>query len=177
MGSEVTTCRIVPFSRQFNRSTFNSGDYELDQWLKQYSGQNQRKDLTRTFLALDPAEKNVIGYYAAVASTVEAERRNIRESANTREYSIPVILLARLAVDRSRHGHGIGSALLAHALTNASLVAEKVGVQAVIVDAASADAKAFYLAHGFIAFRDFPTRLVLPISTINLLADGTLYSS
>ena len=176
MGSELATCRIVPFSRQFNRSTFNSGDYELDQWLKQYSGQNQRKDLTRTFLALDPAKKNVIGYYAAVASTMETERRNTRESAPTREYSIPVILLARLAVDRSRHGRGIGSALLAHALTNASLVAEKVGVQAVIVDAASADAKAFYLAHGFVAFPEEPKRLFLPISTMKRLADGTLYS-
>ena len=176
MGSELATCRIVPFSRQFNRSTFNSGDYELDQWLKQYAGQNQRKDLTRTFLALDPAEKHVIGYYAAVASMVETERLNVRESVASRTYSIPVILLAKLAVDRSRHGRGIGSALLAHALTTASLVAEKVGVQAVIVDAASAEAKAFYLAHGFVAFPDFPTRLVLPISTINLLADGTLYS-
>jgi GNAT superfamily N-acetyltransferase len=176
MRSEVATCRIVPFSRQFNRSAFNSGDYELDRWLKQYSGQNQRKDLTRTFLALDPAKKNVIGYYASVASTVETERRNTRESAPTRAYSIPVILLARLAVDRSHHGRGIGSALLAHALTNASLVAEKVGVQAVIVDAASADAKAFYLAHGFVASSDFPTRLVLPTSTVKRLADGTLYS-
>jgi GNAT superfamily N-acetyltransferase len=176
MGSEIAKCRIVPFSRQFNRSTFNSGDDTLDRWLKQYSGQNQHKDLTRTFLALDPAGESVIGYYAAVASIVEPERRKTRESAPTNEYSIPVILLARLAVDRGHHGRGIGSALLAHALTNASLVAEKVGVQAVIVDAASADAKAFYLAHGFVAFPDFPTRLVLPISTIQRLADGTSYS-
>jgi GNAT superfamily N-acetyltransferase len=82
---------------------------------------------------------------------------------------VPVVLLGRLAVDRSMHGQGLGTFLLLDALRRCQRLADEVGVRAVEVDALDATARAFYLKYGFIPLEDDPNHLFLPMSTIRKL--------
>jgi GNAT superfamily N-acetyltransferase len=59
------------------------------------------------------------------------------------------VLLARLAVDRTQQGHGLGKALLFDALTRVAEAADIVGVRAVLVHAIDAAARSFYIHFGF----------------------------
>lgn len=61
---------------------------------------------------------------------------------------VPIVVLARLAVDRSRQGGGLGAGLLGAALLHGRVMAEDSGARAVFVHALDADVKPFYLRHG-----------------------------
>jgi predicted N-acetyltransferase YhbS len=83
---------------------------------------------------------------------------------------VPVILLARLAVDQSVHGRGVGGLLLRDALTRSLELSEKLGIHAIVVDALGAGAKTFYERFGFMPLTDDVMRLFLPLSTIRAAA-------
>ena len=85
-------------------------------------------------------------------------------------HPVPVVLLARLAVDRNTHGKGLGAFLLRDALTRSLDLAEKVGIRAVVVDALDAEAKSFYQHFGFLPLTDDAMRLFLPLSTLRSAA-------
>jgi len=76
---------------------------------------------------------------------------------------VPVVLLGRLAVDRSMQGQGLGSDLLIDALYRANSIAEHLGIRVVEVHALDDDARAFYLKFGFVELKDDPHHLFLPI--------------
>jgi len=91
----------------------------------------------------------VLGYYALAAGAVShmhatgAIRRNMPEP-------IPVLVLARLAVDRSQQGRALGAALLKDAVLRTMAVERDIGVRALLAHAVNETAKAFYLRHGFV---------------------------
>jgi predicted N-acetyltransferase YhbS len=91
------------------------------------------------------------------------------QEARRSRYPVPVILLAKLAVDRTVQGQGAGEILLASALRKAVQAADLLGFYAVEVEAKSPAAEAFYRKHGFRALRDDPLQLVLPIATLRPL--------
>ena len=82
---------------------------------------------------------------------------------------MPVVLIGRLAVDRSMQGKGLGEFLLIDALRRAEFLATKIGVRAVEVDAINDDAKRFYERYGFLTLKDNPRHLFLPIRVIRKL--------
>jgi GNAT superfamily N-acetyltransferase len=127
---------------------FDSGEPQLDAWLRTSAGQGQRRDASRTFVVLDGDD--VIAYYTLVAAQVEHANAppRVRRGLSKR-FPIPVCLLARLAVDRRRQGRGLGAAVLADALERAVRAAEQVGIRAVLVHALHRDAAAFYRRFGF----------------------------
>jgi predicted N-acetyltransferase YhbS len=86
------------------------------------------------------------------------------------KHALPVVLLARLAVDRSVHGKELGGFLLRDALTRSLELSETIGVHAVVVDALDDEAKAFYERFGFLALQGEEMRLFLPLSTIRSAA-------
>jgi GNAT superfamily N-acetyltransferase len=81
-------------------------------------------------------------------------------------HPVPVILLARLAVDRSEQGCGLGRILLVDALKRSHVLADRLGIHAVEVDAIDAAARAFYEKFGFVPLLDHSFHLYLPIATI-----------
>lgn len=85
-----------------------------------------------------------------------------------RTYPIPAVLLARLAVDTSFQGSGIGSKLLLHALTQIAVASRHVGFEVVLVHAIDRDAVTFYAQRGFTQFEDRELHLFMPVK--NLLA-------
>lgn len=157
---------IVPFSKKYDRTVFDCGVESLNDWLKLQAGQQERKGNTRTFLAVDSESKEVLGYYASLATGIEVPRL----AGNPRRgHTQPAIRMARLAVDVNTQGRGVGGLLLGHSLTGALDVADHVGVEIMVVDAIDARARDFYLRHGFNGLEDDPLTLVVRIKEIQIL--------
>lgn len=155
-----------PLDKSFNRSTFDSRNLQLDNYLKKYAWQNQQKRYSMTFVATVEDSKEIAGYYCTSASSIEFT--NIPDSLKKKlpKYPAPVMLIGQLAVDRKMQGKGLGKVLLMHALSKAVRISREMGIFAVMVDAIDESAKEFYLKYGFIALQDAESSLILPIKTI-----------
>jgi predicted N-acetyltransferase YhbS len=92
--------------------------------------------------------ERVVGYYALAMSAVEHERAPSRLRRGMPD-PVPVVLLARLALDRSEHGHSLGGHLLVDALSRSVRGGREFGARAVVVDAISDEAANFYRHFGF----------------------------
>lgn len=135
-----------PLGPDCDCSGFDSGQPALDTWLRRNAQKSQSSGAARTYVIT--AGQAVIGYYAlAVGSVSRAEatgqvRRNMPDP-------IPVMLLARLAIDRRWQGRGLGVALLRDAALRTLQAAEIAGIRAMVVHAISVDAARFYRYFGF----------------------------
>ncbi len=135
-----------PLADAHELAEFDSGVPSLDDWLKRRARGNQTSGATRTFVVADG--RRVIAYYAvasgaiSVGSALGRFRRNMPDP-------IPVALLARLAIDRTWQGRGLGRALFRDCAARITHAADSLGIRGIVVHAISEDAKAFYLAIGF----------------------------
>ncbi len=145
---------------------FACGRQSLDRWLREYAGQGQRRDTSRTFVA-SHADGAVVGYYTLVAGQVEQDQATSGVRAGTsKHFPIPICLVARLAVDRSSQGRGIGAGLLLDALRRAVGAAELVGIRAVVVHALDDEAARFYEHFSFAPLGDEPRTLMVPLAAV-----------
>lgn len=144
---------------------FSCGEPSLDTWLRDSALGSDARGITRTFVWTARDTKQVIGYYSLMAHVLQraALPRSIGRGS---PHDIPAILVARLALDRSVHGQGLGGALLADALERSALAASNVGARFVVVDALYEQAGSFYAHQGFRRIPD-TMRLVLKMSTVD----------
>jgi predicted N-acetyltransferase YhbS len=141
----------------------------LDNWLHRHSRHAEAARSARTFVTTDG--DRVIGYYALAIGQVEpndATERLLKGQPAKRP--VPVLVLARLAVDREHKGRGVGRSLLQDALLRCAAVAESVGVRAVVAHA-SEDASAFYDRFGFESSPTDPLHRILLMKDLQLLLD------
>jgi GNAT superfamily N-acetyltransferase len=164
---------ILAFDRSFDRSSFSCGKPDLDDWLKTQASQQEKTGNTRTFLAVEGTK--VAGYYATTTYRLELDAAAAAYGVGKRRYPIPAVLLARLAVDSSFQGQGLGSKLLAHAMKEIAEASQHVGFEVVVVDAIDSDAVTFYAQRGFTQFEDHSLRLFMPAK--NLVATFESLSS
>lgn len=156
-----------------DRDSFHSGDEALDRFFHQYAGQNQfRHHLGVTYVAVD--QRRVLGYATVAPRHIDIEDLPDRERRKLPRYPVPVLGLARLAVDTSARGVGLGAQLLRFVLQLALEMADRVGCAGVVVDAKPA-AVPFYEKYGFTAFeviegeseaRPRPAPMWLSIATV-----------
>lgn len=133
-----------------DRAPFHSGDEALDRFFHRYAGQNQfRHHVGVTYVAVDAGR--VIGFATVAPRHVEIEDLPEREQRKLPRYPIPVLGLARLAVDASARGLGVGAQLLRFVLELALDMAGRVGCAGVVVDA-KPGAVDFYAKYGFTGF-------------------------
>lgn len=142
---------------------FNSGEASLDDWLKRRARANQVSGATRTYVVCE--EKRVIGYYALASGVVSVEIAHGRFKRNMPN-PIPVIVLARLAVDRAWQGRGIGRGLFRDTARRVEHAADVIGIRGIVVHAVSEEAKNFYLALGFDPSPREPMTLMVTLSDI-----------
>jgi GNAT superfamily N-acetyltransferase/endogenous inhibitor of DNA gyrase (YacG/DUF329 family) len=159
----------VPLSKEHDRSVFNCGDAKLDDWLKTYAGQSQDLRIAKTYALVRQGTKQVLGYFALRAGQVERER--MPESLRKRlpRYPIPVVHLARLAVDQSVHGEGLGGDLLIATLEKALTVSGSIGAHGIEVLAKNDAARKFYLHYQFTPLLDDGLHLYLPMAVVKKL--------
>jgi predicted N-acetyltransferase YhbS len=152
-----------PLSTQHQIGDFNSGVASLDEWLKRRALANQASGATRTFVVCEA--NKVVGYYALafgavnVAATPGRFRRNMPDP-------IPVVVLARLAVDQAHQNRGLGRALVRDGARRVVNAADAIGIRGILVHAISEEAKAFYLALGFDPSPIDPMTLMITLSDV-----------
>lgn len=157
---------IEPLGGRHVREHFDCGEPELDLFIRKHARQNEDRGISRTYVVVRGSDPRVLGYYTLRMGAVESEDLPAEEVRRLPRYPIPVIHLARLGVDRSVQGQGVGQALVASALRKAVLASEIVGAFAVEVSAKNEEAQRFYEKYGFKAFLDNALHLYLPIATI-----------
>ncbi len=145
-GDERLTAPVL-LTRSHDRSRFDCGVPALDEYLRQYALQNQKKNAARTYVAT--RGNRVVSYYTLAYGSVALEEAPSSVKAGPAKHRIPVILLARLAVDVGERGQGLGAGLLKDSLLRTVQAAEIAGLRAMIVHAKETASKTFYEKFGF----------------------------
>ena len=149
--------RLVRLDETHYLDEFDSGNAELDGWLRRHAMAAQQMDSARTFVAVSAGR--VVGYFSLTMGSVLRTEAPARMVRGLPAYPVGMVLLARLAVDQTGQGRGVGSRLLADALRKAVAAGEAAAARLVVVDAIGDRAVAFYQRHGFIAVPEHPRRL------------------
>ncbi|WP_310461481.1 GNAT family N-acetyltransferase [Sphaerotilus sp.] len=153
-----------PLGTHHRLTEFDCGEPSLDDWLRRRALTNHLSGASRTFVVAD-LDDVVLGYYALAAGALAHEvatsavRRNMPDP-------LPVMVLARLAVDRRAQGGRVGSALLQDAVLRSQGVARNAGVRALLVHALHERARQFYAHYGFQASPIHPMTLMLRLSPL-----------
>jgi GNAT superfamily N-acetyltransferase len=133
---------IGKLRREHQLDAFDCGREALNRFLKRHAWDSQQSGSAQTYvLAKDLA---VGGYYSLAAGSVTHDEATARVKKGQARHSIPVILLARLAVDVSLQGRGVGPALLKDALLRTASAADSIGARAMLVHAKDENARSFY---------------------------------
>jgi GNAT superfamily N-acetyltransferase len=140
---------IRALSEGDDRSRFVSGDPDLDRFFHKFAGQNQFKHhVGVTYVAVE--DRRIFGFATVCPAHLEIDAVPAATRRKLPRYPVPVLRLARLAVDQSARGQGLGSQLLRFVLHLAVRLTEDYGCAGVVVDA-KPDAMAFYEKYGFVA--------------------------
>jgi GNAT superfamily N-acetyltransferase len=122
---------------------FDCGNDSLNIYLKRFALTNTAAGTARTFVTTISEDRKVVGYYSLSAGSVEKALVAERVAKGVPSHPIPVVLLARLAVDRALQGAGIGKGLLRDALQRSLSAAEIIGIRAVLVHAKETEPQIF----------------------------------
>lgn len=150
-----------PLRGKHDCGDFCCGDETLDQWLHRYARHAENAGSARTFVTANAGK--VVGYYALTVGQIaaaEATGRLLKGQPQGRP--VPILILARLAVDRRHQGKGVGWSLLQDAFLRCSAASENVGARAIVAHAREA-ANHFYDRFGFEASPVDPLQRILLI--------------
>jgi predicted N-acetyltransferase YhbS len=153
----------APLADDHRLDRFQSGELALDEWLRRRARANQATGASRTFVVCQEAD--VVGYYALASGAVTVDRVPGRFRRNMPD-PIPVVVLARLAVDHAYQGKGIGRALFRDSAQRVSHAAQSIGIRGIVVHAMSDRARDFYLTLGFDPCPSEPMTLVVTLQDI-----------
>ena len=146
MGISPPLSPPEPLGDDHQLDSFDSGEPALDDWLRRRARANQDTGASRTYVVCHG--KRVAAYYAlasgaiAPAAVAGKFRRNMPDP-------IPVVILARLAVDRNYQSRGLGRALFRDAARRVAHAADTIGIRGIVVHAISEEARESYIALGF----------------------------
>lgn len=153
--------RPVPLTGKHDVSAFDCGVDPLNAFLKAHALQNQRNMSARTFVTTRTKSLEVVGFYSLCAASVDFEQTPERIRKGLARHEVPVVLLARLAVDASCKGKGLGASLLQDAFLRFMTVQESIGARALLAHAKDESAKAFYEKWGFASTEGLPLHLYI----------------
>ena len=160
-----------PLAAQHDRQAFDCGNGSLNDFLKRQARQNAERNIGVTHVAVAYAgDARILGYYTLVVRTVAQEIISTDAPAARRLSSgeIGVVLLGRLAVDKTAQGQGIGRRMLVKAMRQVERAAQDMGIFGLVLDALDDQARAWYFAlgFGFQELADSPQHLLLPVESI-----------
>lgn len=135
----------VRLSRDHRTDSFDCGSADQTAWLRDHAWNAARADTAQVYVATRHSTLEVVGYYALVSASVRREAVSPRIGHGIGRYNVPVILLARLGVDRQEQGTGLGKALVKDAIKRTAAAASIIGARALLIHAESEQARRFYL--------------------------------
>jgi len=143
---------------------FDCGREALNLFLRKHALQNQRSGGSQTYVGL--TDEVVIGYYALAVGSVEQEHAPERVRKGLAKHSIPIMLLARLAVDQKWQKQGVGAALLKDAILRTLQAAYIAGIRALVVHAKDESARKFYERFDFLPSPSDPLHLFMLLKDV-----------
>jgi GNAT superfamily N-acetyltransferase len=143
----LTGLRIAPLARDHQLDGFDGGAAEADDWLRRFARVADDAGTARTYVLGD--DRCVLGYYALTPAAVARQDLPERHARGMPAHPVGVIVLARLAVDRSLQGNGYGRAVVADAALRTLQAAELVSARAMLVHARDERAASFHHRLGF----------------------------
>ena len=143
---------------------FDCGRDALNRFLLEHALQNQLSGGAQTYVGL--ADETVIGYYALAVGSVEQEQAPERVKKGLAKHAIPIMLIARLAVDLQWQKQGVGAALLKDAMLRTLQAADIAGIRALVVHAKDEAARTFYERYDFIPSPTDPLHLFILLKDV-----------
>jgi GNAT superfamily N-acetyltransferase len=129
-------------------NNFDCGVKALNGWLINHAKENERRDLSRTFVLIDDADE-VVGFYSLTAGGVQVKNLPKKLARGLPNFDIGMVLLGRLALSRKLQGQGLGRDLLVDAVLHAAAAGESAAARFIAVDLIDESARSFYAAFGF----------------------------
>jgi len=130
-------------------ASFDCGHAALNQFLQRFALENQRANSAQTYVSCESGTNTVAGFYSLVVGSVEPSTAASRVVKGLARHPVPVMILARLAIDQRHQNAGFGRALLKDALLRTLQAADIAGIRAVLVHAKDDAARTWYLHWGF----------------------------
>lgn len=155
---------IVKLRRDHFLDSFDCGQQQLNNWLRKHAHQNQGAGAAQTYVGL--VGEVVIGFYSLAVAQIEYSDAPERLQKGLARHPVPVMLLARLAVDKSRQKKGVGRALLRDALLRTMQAADIAGIRALAVHAKNEQARQYYEQFDLVPSQADPFHLLVLLKDI-----------
>ena len=127
--------------------SFDCGQLALNQFLQRFALVNQKANSAQTYVSCHSG--SIVGFYSLTVGSVEPATAALRVIKGMPNHPVPVMILARLAVDLKHQGAGLGKALLKDALMRTAQAADIAGIGALLVHAKDESARQWYLNWNF----------------------------
>ena len=147
-----------------DRMAFCCGVPELGDYLHRFAAQQRRKGISAIYVLVDTEKpRQILGYYTLSAAQMDVAELSEADTKRLPRYPVPCFRMGRLACRTDLRGKGLGKLLLACAVDRCLQARKQIAAYAMIVDAKTPDAKAFYRQYGFTSCVDAPAALYLPL--------------
>lgn len=169
---------VEPFDpKTQDRAAFTCGVQQIDNYLKLTAKKGSKADVVRIWVVLDKG-RGIVGFYGINMHSVVAEEMPAALAKKAPKHGVlPAAFISMIGVHQSMQGQGLGSALLADALSRIGRVSDEIGSCAVLLDVFDcgdpeivARRKTYYESFGFTPLPDQPLRLFMPIQTVRALS-------
>jgi GNAT superfamily N-acetyltransferase len=161
---------IEKLRRDHPVDVFDCGEEALNQWLRKYALQNQGAGAAQSYVGLVGGV--MVGYYSLAVGQIEYSDAPERLRKGLAQHPVPVMLLARLAVDKNWQKKGVGRALLRDAVLRTVQAAEIAGIRAIAVHAKDDAARRYYEQFDFAAAPSDPLHLLVLLKDIRKIVDA-----
>jgi predicted N-acetyltransferase YhbS len=140
--------QVERFGEEHHLAGFTGSNKSLGDWLRVHALENQRRNLSRTFVLIDDGGV-VVGYYTLSMGGVAKDDLPRNLGCGLPGYQIGMVLLARLAIDARHQGEGLGRDLLIDAIAHAAAAGQHAAARVIAVDPIDEAARRFYSRFGF----------------------------
>jgi GNAT superfamily N-acetyltransferase len=161
------TRRIEKLQPHHAVEAFDCGQEALNRFLRKHALQNQHSGGSQTSVGL--ADETVVGYYALAVGSVEQEHAPDRVKKGLAKHAIPIMLLARFAVDLHWQKQGVGAGLLKDAMLRTLQAADIAGIRALVVHAKDDAARTFYERFDFLPSPTDPLHLFMLLKDVRMI--------
>lgn len=160
----TSTRSIEKLRRDHPIDAFDCGQEDLNSWLRKHALQNQGAGAAQTYVGMDG--QVVVGYYSLAVGQIEYSDAPARIQKGLARHPVPIMLLARLAVDKNWQKKGVGRALLRDAVLRTMQAADIAGIRALAVHAKDEQARRYYEQFDFVASMADPLHLLVLLKDV-----------
>lgn len=168
----VRFTQVQKLAASHDVAAFDCGHPALNQFLQRFALVNQKANSAQTYVSCERGTDSVAGFYSLAVGSVEPSAATGRLAKGLARHPVPVMILARLAVDLRYQGAGLGRALLKDALLRTAQAADIAGIRAILVHAKDEAARNWYRQWGFEPSPTDSYHLFLLIKDLLAMLDG-----